>query len=185
MIYINLLPVKDIKRRNKARKEFFSLVSFVAVIFLVLAAYSAYLFNDKQIQEKNNKTLVAQLDKKQEIVKKVEAIDGEIKEQERRIEVIKSLRNSSVRTVNVFMELANHIPANRVWLTKVKQSQKDNTLLVRGIALDNSTVPLYLEDLNKIADVTDAKLIESSAEKYNERSIVKFEIKCNLKDLSI
>lgn len=185
MIYINLLPVKDIKRRNKARKEFFFLASFVAIIFLALAAYSAYLFYEKQTQEKSNSALVAQLNKKQAIVKSVEKINEEIKEQERRIEVIRKLRNSSERTVKVFVELANHIPTNRVWLTKLKQSQKDNTLLIRGIALDNSTVALYLEDLKKIADVTDAVLVQSLSEKYNERSIVNFEIKCKLKDLSI
>jgi type IV pilus assembly protein PilN len=146
MILINLLPVRHLKKRARARSE--ALV-FVSVFILLCAVLGGWVLK-LNMDVKEMQTEVARLEQKKRSydatlkeIKEIEAQKAKLFEQ---IEAIKQLKAKSQVSVHVLDEIAKATPSNSVWLTSLKQSGQSMTLA--GIALDNTTIASYMNKLS-------------------------------------
>jgi type IV pilus assembly protein PilN len=176
MIHINLLPVREIKRRNKAIREI-ALSSAAFLCFLVLlASISLYQINYAgNLQQEHNRI---QSEKQQyaKVLEEIKKLEAEKKTLLTRIEVIKQLKESSSLTVHVLDEIATLTPTHRMWLKKLQQT--GNGLTLSGMALDNQTVAKYMDDLGTSAYIQNVILASASMEKYADRNLKSFSISC-------
>lgn len=176
MIYINLLPVRDIKRRNKAKKEIIlSAVSLFCYLSLLLS-FAFYQAIDISRLQKTNEDLQTEKKQYNKILDEIKHLEEAKKILETRIEVIKQLKQSSSLTVHILDEVANYTPSNRMWLTGLSQTSAD--LKLAGMALDNQTIAKYMDDLGKSHYITNVYLANSSMKNFAERDLKSFSISC-------
>ena len=174
MIQINLLPVREIKRRNKYKKQIaFSLVLFFG--FLAALGLFAYYQSDKIVKLDQNLKKIQQ-DKQQytKILNDIKKLEEDRKILETRISVIKQLKDSSSVTVHILDEVANLTPADRMWLTGL--SQTGSALKISGMALDNQTVAKYMDDLEGSQYIQNVALASSTMKQFAERNLKQFSL---------
>lgn len=178
MIRINLLPVREITRRIKAKKQ---ISTFIAILVLVLCALGGYAFYQAGVI-KERKSALADLNKRQQkytkILREIKELEKQQKILETRISVIKKLKHSSSLTVHALDEIARITPAQRMWLTTFSQS--GGSLTVAGMALDNRTIAKYMDDLKASEYINSVSLSSSALKGYAGRNLKAFSITCSI-----
>ena len=178
MIRINLLPIRQIKQRNRARQEIMALAS----AFLVLLALIGLVGYRQTTKIAWLQAETARLNQEkagfQKIVDQIEKIKKEQKVIEDKMAVIKSLKVMSQLPARVFDEIANLTPADRMWLTKLDYS--NNTLTLDGTALDNSTIAEYMNRIGKSDYFMAAELKNSSLILVGNQKLKSFSMTINV-----
>jgi type IV pilus assembly protein PilN len=178
MVYINLLPIKEIKQHAKAVQQ---LVFFALCFAIVLAALGAVGFYQASTASQLQKDIAALKQEKQsyqKILAQIKKLEQDKKDIENRIAVIKQLKKTSALTVHVLDELANLTPTKRVWLESIDQS--GSSLSIRGMALDNQTVANYMETLKTSPYISAVNLSNSSLRSYAGRDLKSFVLSCSI-----
>ena len=145
MIRINLLPVREARRKADLRQQLL-LIGASAVGSLVLAT-GFHQFVRSGVTAANNRvaalnTQLAQFKPQQEQVERFKTKKSEI---EQKLEVIHRLERSRSGPVHILDELASLTP-ERVWLTTL--SATGGQIELEGMSLDNELVALFLTALN-------------------------------------
>lgn len=147
MIKINLLPIKEIQKRLRRRREVFFLASTLAALLLVLAAIALTLF--ARINGLNGE--ISELEKEkvsyQAIQRQITTLQKQREELEIKITAIKQLRASSQLPVRVMDEVSERTPSQRLWLNSMRVS--GSTLTIAGVGLDNPTIAQYMQALER------------------------------------
>ena len=178
MIRINLLPVRQLKKRAKARNQILA-VTIGFIIFLAALGAFAYL------QTMKVSTLQASIDKTSReieefkpVLAQIKEIEATQKELERKSAVIDQLKSDSSLTVRVLDEVANIIDNERMWLLDL--SQQGGSLTLNGIALDNQTVAEFMDDLKLSPFISNVELTDSSLRKISGRDLKSFSLSCSV-----
>jgi type IV pilus assembly protein PilN len=178
MLKINLLPVRQLKRRAKARKQ----ITMVFLCFLLLLFMLATVGFIQAQKISSLETEVKQLNtEKNSYNKTLAEIDKLKKEREeltRKTEIIKQLKTDSSLTVRVLDEVANRIDNQRMWLLSLHQ--QESSLRLSGIALDNQTVAQFMDNLKESPFVTDVTLTNSSLKIISGKNLKSFELACSV-----
>ncbi|NTV12426.1 MAG: PilN domain-containing protein [Desulfobulbaceae bacterium] len=159
MIHINLLPVRQIKQRLQIRNEvalFFATIALVIMLILSVAAKQIIKISS---MTKENKALVAKKASYQPILDEIEELKKNKTEQETKLDVIKKLKTGSLVTVHILDELAKIFPANRLWITSLKQL--GSSLELAGVALDNATIAQFMQSINESELFSNVELSQS------------------------
>ena len=176
MVYINLLPVREIKGRLRSRKMFFTFIgaicSFLALLALIgfvqagrarqLASEVAGLQQEKQRYSK--------------VVQEIKALEKDKEQLETQIGVINRLKKKSSLTVHVLDEIANIIAGDRMWLTSL--AQQGSSLTLQGMALDNRTIAQFMDDLKRSPYIGSVSLSSSALKQYAGRNLKSFSLSC-------
>ncbi|MDO5674597.1 MAG: PilN domain-containing protein [bacterium] len=174
MIRINLLPVREIKRRNKAKKELTLAATGVALLVALLVVFGSY----KIMTVKGLQSDLADLqNKKKQYDTRLQEIKKLEEEKElllTRIGVIEQLKNSASLTVHVLDDVAGRTPSDRIWLTDLSQS--GNQVQLGGMSLDNQTIAKYMVDLEGSSYMENLVLVKSDMKKYADRDLKAFTI---------
>lgn len=178
MIRINLLPVRQIKQRARARQEVVTLaVAFLALlgIIAVLAYRQASRVAELQAEttrlnkeKEQYQTVVAQIDK---IKKQQKVIEDKIK-------VINGLKEASQLPARVLDEIASLTPADRMWLTSLDYT--NNVVMLSGTALDNATIADYMNQIGSSNFFLAAELKNSSLVKVGNQKLKSFSMTINV-----
>lgn len=185
MIKINLLPVKE----KKKRKELFVFFC-ITIIFAVLALAMVWIYG-KRLAVKND--LKKQIEQVKEESKSYEEKIAEIKElqnKETSLEVfkktVKSITETQRKVIVAIDQLALTLP-NGVWFTGMTQGKgaDANKFTVQGYAFTRSNLQDYFNALRKpnkfLKEVTfDIKNV--SAAVGNNKQIHQFEISAKVAD---
>lgn len=178
MIYINLLPVKEIRRRNNAKNQIFSLGGTFVLLVALLIIFA--MLQGNTITARNN--TLADLKKEKQryttILNKIKQLEKDKQVLNNRIAVIKKLKKSSSLTVHALDEVANLTPSKRMWLTTLTQSGAN--MKVSGMALDNRTIAKYMDDLKTSRYITSVNLASSSLKGFAGRNLKAFSISCTI-----
>ncbi len=178
MLEINLLPVREVRKRAEARQ---SLLQLGLVLILTLVAITAVHLRLRdemnrvagriQQMEKDIAQFKPQLDQ-------VEAFKKKKSELEKKIDVIDGLDQARRGPVRLMAELADRIP-QRVWVTSLEAN--GGALKLQGESLDNELVALFLRDLatSEYFDEIDLEGTKLSSEKGGLK-LVKFDMKAAL-----
>jgi type IV pilus assembly protein PilN len=144
MIQINLLPVREAKRKADVRQNVLELVLLLIIVGAGVGFVHADLADEiestehRVIQMENDiATFKPQLDQ-------VAAFRAKKAELQKKIDVIAGLDRARKGPVRIMDELATHTP-ERLWLESV--STKGTTLELTGQSLDNELVAVFLSSL--------------------------------------
>lgn len=178
MLKINLLPIRQLKKRAKAKQQ---LAGMVLLFILVLALLTAVgVIQAQKIDNLN--TDISQLNKEKDsyapTLKKIAELKKDREELTRKTEIINKLKTDSSLTVRVLDEVANKIDNQRMWLESLQQ---DNAVLkLSGIALDDQTVAQFMDNLKSSPFVQDVALAGSSQKSVSGRNLKSFELNCTV-----
>jgi len=176
MIQINLLPIREIKRRARAKNQIIlSSVSFL--VFLAMLALVAW-YQGTVLADLNDKYTDLRDKKKdlQKIVNQIKRLDSERDLLNKRIGVIKQLKLDSSLTVHVLDEVATLTPSRRIWLKSLSQSLSN--LSINGMALDDQTIAQYMDDLEASRYIKNVHLANTTMARYADRDLKSFSISC-------
>jgi type IV pilus assembly protein PilN len=178
MLEINLLPVREVRKRAEARQTVSQLVLVLMLTLCGVGALHARLASDMDRTQARIQQMERDIARFKPQLDQVEAFKKKKSELEKKIDVIDGLDRARRGPVRVMAELADRIP-QRVWLTTIDTS--GGSIKLQGESLDNELVALFLRDLGTspyFADV-DLEGTKLSAAKGGLK-LVKFEMKAAL-----
>jgi type IV pilus assembly protein PilN len=178
MLKINLLPVRQLKKRAKARKQLLGML----LLFILVLAVSGIAGALQAQKISSLQTDIAALEKeKNSYTSTLQQIDKLKKEREelvRKTEIIKTLKTDSSLTVRTLDEVANRIDNQRMWLESLQQ--QTSSLRLSGVALDNQTIAQFMDNLKASPFVQDVTLTSSSLKVVSGRNLKSFELNCTV-----
>ena len=174
MININLLPIRQIKQRIRARNELLALLSALALILIImgLTAYG----QSHEITKINQRTAVLQAEKNKYrvVVGQINQIKKEQKRLNYKLKTIETLNNNAHLPVRIMDAIARLTPSNRMWLNSMQLNS--NTLALQGTALDNATIAQYMERLKASPFFHKPQLQNSSLIRLANKKLKKFSL---------
>jgi len=178
MVYINLLPIREIKKRLKAIQQ---LTMFGIIFVCILALIGAFWF----YQSSSVSALASEIQHLNQEKQRYNAILAQIAKLEKdkqliesKIAVINQLQKTKALTVHVLDEVANLTPSNRMWITSLDQSGM--SLRLSGTALDNQTIAKYMDSLKSSDYIKDVTLISTTLSVVAGRDLKSFQLSCSL-----
>ena len=177
MLEINLLPLREARRRADLREHLMQLV-----LVLILTAGAIGLVHSRmqddivvataRVQQMDNdiRQFQPQLDQVAKFRKKKAGL-------EKKLDVIDGLDRARTGPVRVLSELAERTP-NRLWLTSLEAD--GSTLSMKGQSLDNELVALFLRGLSESPWFEDVDLDGTQLEERGELKLVDFGIRASM-----
>lgn len=174
MIRINLLPVREARRKANLRQQ----GSFLAAAVLAGLAASAMLHVKITASIASERTRVAAAEKElaelEKTLKEVERFRKEKEEIERKLAVIDRLERSRTGPVRILDEVATRMP-ERLWLTDLKLSGGE--LSLGGYGIDNETIAAFLTSLEDSEFISNVQLEKTELQENKGLKLNEFRIK--------
>ena len=178
MLRINLLPIRQLKKRAKARNQIFSFVTVLIFLLLILGAVGFL----QSTRIGNIESQIAELKKERQkyepILKEMNQLEKVKLDLENKIDIIKKLKRESSTTVHILDEVANRVDSKRMWLTSL--NQQGANLSLAGVALDNRTVAQFMDALKDSPYVSVVNLSNASLTKVSGRNLKSFSLSCSI-----
>ena len=177
MIRINLLPVREQKKKESAR-QFISIGILSLILLVVIIGYlhiSAYMKVNKLNAE--IKSTEEEINRINKIVKDVNVFKEKKKELQDKIKVIDMLSRKRTGPVKILYELSKSTPT-KLWITSLQETNLKLTL--SGIALDNETIASFMKSMERTTCFSDIELVQLQQETWegSKHKIKKFDITC-------
>jgi type IV pilus assembly protein PilN len=179
MVYINLLPIREIKRRARAVQQLAVFAVCFAAVLAMLGMVEFYQASIASQLQKNITSLQAEKNRYNEILAQIQKLEADKKLIESKIAVIKELKKTSALTVRVLDEVAKLTPTKRVWLTTLNQA--GTGLQLNGMALDNQTLAGYMDALKSSDYIEDVNLVSSSQQQFAGSNLKSFALTCTVR----
>jgi type IV pilus assembly protein PilN len=178
MLKINLLPIRQLKKRAKARQQLFGMFVLFLLVLALLAAAGFIQAQKVSNLESEITTLTNAKNSYASTLKKIEDHKKKIAELARKTKIIKQLKTDSSLTVHALDEVARRIDNKRMWLQSLQQ--QNSSLRLSGVALDNQTVAQFMDHLKESPFVQDVTLTNSSMKVVSGRNLKSFELTCSV-----
>ena len=177
MIRINLLPVREARRKADVQSQLL-LVAASAAVSLVLA-FGVHQFVRAELSATKQRTaaLNQQLTQFKPQQDQVEAFKAKKADIQQKLSVIERLERSRSGPVHILDELASRTP-ERVWLTTL--SATGGKIQLEGMSLDNELVALFLTALNDSPYFANVELKETELKTVDELKLNTFKIVAQL-----
>ncbi len=155
MIEINLLGVKTKTKKSLPSVDFsFSpnmgqIFILIFLIILLVEAASLALYTFKL----NNQVdmLTQKRNKLKRVEKQVKILKKKIKLINVKISTVKKLKQNRGRAYKLLKEIADVLPSNGIWLTKLEK--KGNSIILEGKSFSTEAVAGYMTNLEGLADI--------------------------------
>jgi len=146
MLQINLLPVREVRKRFEARQLVLQLL-----LVMILTCGAIGIFHTRLASQiERTQARIHQMDKDiaqfKPQIEQVEGFKKKKKELEKKIEVIESLDHQRRGPVRILAELSDRIP-DRVWLTSLETN--GTQVKLAGESLDNELVAIFVRNLSE------------------------------------
>lgn len=147
MIRINLLPFRAARKQENIRRQvsiyFLSVVCLLTLMIYLFLSLGSELTKLKG-EEKQLRSEMASYAK---VTQEMARIRKRTKEIQDKFDVIKDLEKQRSGPVRLLEAIATSVPIDRLWLSAVVEKGGDLTL--KGSAMDNDTVALFMTNLEK------------------------------------
>ncbi len=178
MLKINLLPIRQLKKQAKAKKQLLGIL----LLFILVIAISVLT---GALQAKKVSGLEEEIAKLETIKKsytptlqKIAKLKKDSEELIRKTKIINKLKTDSSLTVRVLDEIANRIDNQRMWLETLNQN--NSSLGLTGVALDNETIAQFMDNFKASPFVNDVVLTSSSLKVVSGRNLKSFVLNCTV-----
>lgn len=178
MIQINLLPIRELQRRAKAKRELALAGLIVGAFLALLALFGIFLATSVKNLQSELATVQAEKRTYDAKLKELDALEKEKELVLKRIEIIEQLEAASPTAVHVLDEVASRTPPDRIWLTDVSKS--GSSVQISGMSLDNQTVAKYMLDLEDSPYLSGVSLGKSDTRKYADRELKAFNLRSSV-----
>jgi len=178
MLRINLLPIRQLKKRAKARNQISIFITLLAFICLILGAVGFLQINKIKAIETSITKLRAEKQTYAPILAEMKRLEQAKIDYEKKTSIIKQLKRDSATTVRILDEVAKHVDSKRMWLKSLKQ--QGTSLSLTGIALDNRTIAQFMNALNESPYISGVNLSNSSLAKVSGRDLKSFALACSI-----
>lgn len=173
MIRINLLPVREARRRANIQQQAV-LLGVVVAVSLLATGYLRFALQS-EIAEAQSK--VTKLDQKiKRFAPQLEKVDAYKKKKaavEKKLSVIQELDAERSGPVRILDEISNRTP-DRLWLTKLDASS--NRLDVDGLSLENEIIAQFLTRLSDSQYFKNVELKKSELQNKKGLKIQRFQV---------
>ena len=173
MIRINLLPVREERRRASARQLALVLAATAVGSVLLVSAVHLKVSHDIASAREAAQQTQQEIDRFAPQLKQVEEFKKTKAEIEQKLDVIQGLNEARSGPIHMLDELAVHTP-ERIWITKL--SVKGGHFKMDGMSLDNELVALFLTALEESPYFKDVELVDTHAKEKNGFRLNEFEI---------
>ena len=166
MIRINLLPFRAARRKENVRRQ---LTLFLLFLILVSAGLVyGYIFYKGQVNDWTNQvnSIRTALTAKKKLAAQVKQIQTQLEILKKKTEVITNLALSRKDSVLLMDTMTKMVIKKRMWFTSLEE--KNMTLDIRGVALDNKTVADFMTRLEKSDLFENVRLKSTKKKKIGE-----------------
>lgn len=173
MIKINLLPVREVQKKEKYREQ---IVVFVAcTIFVLIGCGVAYTTILSKIGQKNKEIaaqtqLIEQLKKQIGEVEKVKKLQGELQS---KLEILGKLKANKTGPAHLLDELSAATP-DRVWIESF--DGQDEKISLSGTGVSEEVVATFLRQLDTSAYYKNVELQSLNQATIEGNNLQKFKI---------
>jgi type IV pilus assembly protein PilN len=177
MITINLLPVREERRKASAR-QFLLVIGAAALASVALSAAHLWWYRSELAAEKQAAQRIQQeIDRFAPQLAQVEKFRAAKADIEKKLKVIDDLSVARSGPVHLFDEIATHLP-DRMWLTQLEV--KGQSLTIKGVSLDNELVALFLTAMNASPYFENVELLETEARDVEGYKLNAFQMSATL-----
>jgi type IV pilus assembly protein PilN len=176
MIRINLLPFRAARKKENIRRQvsvfLLSLILVLSILFVgnyILGMMVSGVKND--IEKKN-----AELDKYNEINEEIARIKKTLENLQKKMDVINRLELNRHAPVRLLDTLTKMVVSKRMWFTRLEE--KDMTVKIDGIALDNKTVADFMVRLQGSGLFKSVNLKTLKQKDFEGNNLKSFQINC-------
>lgn len=174
MIRINLLPIRQMKKRLQTRNEVIAFVASLVVVLALLVMASLSMNRTVTTLQADIGALNAKKAQYDKIIQEIKQLETEKAKLTTKIDAIKMLKSQSQISVRLLDAIATATPADSIWLKTLKQI--GNTVDIEGIALDNTRLAGYMETLTASPYFAGATLGKSSLETVAGQQLKSFSL---------
>lgn len=175
MIRINLLPVREWRRREIVRKQISVFFLSVVLILAVLLGIGVTVQGKIQSRRQEIASLETEKAKLSYVDAKTKAVEEKRKEIEDKFKAIEALQQDRTLAVRVLDEAVTALPLDRLWLTNL--SLKGLAFDLSGVALDNHTVALYMRRLGVSPLCQSVDLLNTKRGTIEGHDLMEFKLK--------
>ncbi len=179
MLRINLLPIRQLKKRTKARNQ---LLVFFLVFLVVLGLIGATgVLLAAKITDLNEDIVAKTNEKKSfdQVIKDLADLEQRRLDLNNKIKIINQLKTDSSLTVHTLDDLANIIDNKRMWITSFKQT--GGSLALSGYALDNKTIAEFMDNLELSSEyISGVNLSNTSLKNVSGNNLKSFSISASV-----
>ncbi len=174
MIRINLLLVREVKRRIELRRQ----LQLAAVLLVLVVAYGVHSYvaqaQERQAREDELQQIKAELETLEKILKEVEKFEERTALLQRQLDAIRSIKTNQRLMAPYLDEISTRLP-DQVWLVELREVGK--LMRIRGKSLNgNPGVADFMQSIESSALFGTAELVESKSETIRGRAVKSFAI---------
>jgi type IV pilus assembly protein PilN len=173
MIRINLLPVREERRKATAQRLGLTLAAVLVGSLLLAGATHGTLMHQISSTRELTQQTQAEIQRFEPQLKQVEEFKKTKAEIEQKLDVIQNLHDARSGPVHVLDELAANTP-DRIWVNKV--NIESGRLTLQGMSLDNELVALFLTALEESPFFKGVELVETAAKDKDGFKLNEFEV---------
>lgn len=173
MIQINLLPVREERRRAGVRQLALMLGAALVGSVLVVGAFHWKLRSDIASARQDLARTQAEVDGYKTQLQQMEEFRETKERIEQKLGVIERLDRSRSGPVRVMDELATHAP-ERLWLTRLSAS--GGQVSIEGVSLDNEIVAAFASALDESPFFVNVELQETEATRIEGFKLNRFKL---------
>ena len=179
MLEINLLPVREARRRADLRQQLMQLVLTLIVTIGAVGLVHSHINDQRARADLRVRQMQQDIKQFDPQLKQVAAFKKKKSKLEKKIDIIDGLDKARSGPVRLLSELASRAP-ERLWLKSLHA--KGATISLKGESLDNELVALFLSNLNASKFFSEVDLDSTQIEegKSGGLKLVSFEITAHL-----
>ncbi|MFP4315320.1 MAG: PilN domain-containing protein [Desulfovibrionales bacterium] len=177
MIRINLLPKQ--KRVSVSNVEKEVVLYVLLVILMIVGSFSVNVWVTQRLD-----VLRAEVSSKQSLrnslrakVNKVNEIKKELADIERKIQIIKEVRDKQGLPIRYVDEVVRTLPAEKIWFESFTLNE-DGSISIRGVSVDNQAFALYVQNLRSSPFISSVVTQRTSRREIQGLGLVEFS--CNI-----
>ena len=129
MIQINLLPVREWRKKEAVRLQISVFILFLVLLTVALLAVGLTIQGKLSAQRQELKSLEKNKAKLAYVNKKIEGVNKKRKQVEDKFKAIEKLQEGRTATVKILDEIVSSIPIDRLWLTRLSLKEKMYNLM--------------------------------------------------------
>ena len=180
MIRINLLPFRAARKKENIRRQISIYVLSVVCLVLLMGLFFLNLNRKVTVLKEDRIAKKKELATYAETTKKINELKKKIAEIRAKLHVIKDLESKKTGPVLLLDELSMAVPKEKLWLTSL--DERKGILTLKGTAMDNDTVALFMTNLERSKHIlsVDLKSTKLKNLKQYKLNVIDFDLTCKI-----
>jgi type IV pilus assembly protein PilN len=178
MIQINLLPVREWRKKEAVRQQISVFILFLIFLAVAFLAIGLTIQGKVAAQRQELASLEEKKAKFAYVNKEIERVNKKREQVEDKFKAIEKLQEGRTTTVKILDEIVSSIPIDRLWLNKL--SLNENNVRLDGVALDNHTVALFMRRLETSSMCRSVNLINTKQKSIQGHALMEFGLQVNI-----